>query len=49
MVKNEILLSAILPGVMMKSIPNVNAGMKVCCHHCFKSLIDYLHSTQTFG
>ena len=52
MIENEILLCAvILPGVMMKSIPNVNEGMKVCCHcdACIESPgLESPHRTQTF-
>ena len=52
MIENEILFSAvILPGVMMKSIPNVNEGMKVCshCDACIESPgLESPHRTQTF-
>ena len=51
MIENEILFSAvILPGVMMKSIPNVNEGMKVCshCDACIESPgLESPHRTQT--
>ena len=50
MIENEILFSAeILPGVMMKSIPD--EGMKVCCHcdACIESPgLESPHRTQTF-
>lgn len=51
MVQNEILFSAvILPRVMMKSAPNVNEGVKVCCHcnDCKESPMESLHCSQTF-